>query len=278
MKIGIAKIADYTIEVDQYYSNDIFSFRLAIPGLFEERLALFKQRHLHKETRVTMAIEEEARVKGYDKIGDIEFLVALNMTHVYRANSYFTNGQTVISLLKVEKGYEVGIHKSLKIFANYFYQTPNFYYLSLADLNIKKYEVLEKAESEIMKLLSTIEITRIPVEDGADSSCLTIRKVYPSTYYFSLNNQTIIRETAYQGAWIDKITKEVIELFKPRQVNCCLNCKHFRFSGMSHDSSVGTKGYCFFVREKMETVTVNESITSIWNWCSKFEVKEAQQL
>ncbi|MFK8105196.1 MAG: hypothetical protein AB8G15_21970 [Saprospiraceae bacterium] len=274
MKIAIEKIVDYEIEVDQYYSNDIFSFRLAIPTLYEQRLQLYKEQHLNKNTQVAMAIEKECTLKGYDQIGNIENLVELNLAHVYRAAKYFTNGQTVISLLKTAKGYEVGIHKNMKIFAYYFYSKPILNQLSLADLDVKKYEVLEKAEAEIMKVLSMVEVTRIPLKGSSNTSSLVIRKVYPRTYFFHFNTQTIIRETDYNGYWIDKLTKEMIELCKPLEVGCCLNCKHFRFSGMSHSSSGGVTGYCFLVREKLDVVTVNESTTKIWNWCSKFEVKE----
>lgn len=273
MKITIDNIVNYDIEIDKYYSNDIFSFNLAIPNLFEQRFQLVNEKYLNKETRVAIAIKKECILNDYDQIGDIKSIMKLNMKHVYSADKYFTNGQNLISLLKDEEGFELGIHKNLKTFANYFFDTPNFNQLSLSDLRIKKYEVIEKAESEIMRILSKIETTRIPIENATNGEFLEIRKIYPSTYFFTSNNQTIIKKTAYKGDWIDKVTKDAIEFYKPLQIKCCLNCKHFDFSAMSHDSSGGFTGYCFIVREKLKEVTVNASTSNIWNWCSKFEIK-----
>ena len=195
------------------------------------------------------------------------------MKHVYGADKYITNGQNLVTLLEVEGEFELGIHKNLNAFSHYFYNSPLFGQFSLSNLRLKRYKILEKAESEIMKILSKIETTRIPIEHSSDRGFMEIREVYPLTYFFTLNNLTIVRTTEYNGDSIDKITEEAIETFKPHQIICCKNCKHFKFSGMSHDMSGGFAGYCFLVREKLDEPTVTESTTRIWNWCSKFEIK-----
>lgn len=273
MRIFIDKIANYKVKIEKHYSDDVFSFTLETPNLFEQRFQLFKDKYSDEETRTKEVIEGERKRNGYDQIGDNESLMELNMKHVYGADKYFTNGQTLISLLQVEEGFELGIHKSLGIFSEYFYETPLLGQFSLSNLRTKRYKVFEKAESEIMSILSKIEIIRIPIEHDSNINFLEIRKVYPSTYFFTLNHQTIVRTAEYYGDWIDKITDEVIKTFKPLLIKCCKNCKHFKFSAMSHDMSGGSTGYCFLVREKLEEITVPESTTGIWNWCSKFEIK-----
>lgn len=271
MKIAIDKITNYNIEIDKYYSDDIFSFKLDIPNLFEQNFQLFKQKYLNDKTKIKEALDRECKKNGYNRISDNESLMKINMKHVYSADKYFTNGQKLASISKSGEGFEIGIHKNLNTFSNYFYDDPLFGQFSLSNLKLKKYKILEKAESEIMRILSNIEITRVPIEHDSDRDFLEIRKVYPSTYYFTLNNRTIVKTTEYKGEWIDKITDDIIELFKPHIIKCCKNCKHFKFSGMSYDMSGGFTGYCFLVREKLEEITVEESTTGIWNWCSGFE-------
>lgn len=273
MKISIAKIANYKVKIEEHYSDDVFSFTLKIPNLFEQRFQLFQDKYSNEETRVKEAIGIEVKRNGYDQIGDNKSLMRLNMRHVYGAEKYFTNGQSLVSLLKDEDGFELGIHKNLNIFSAYFYDNPTLSQLSLSNLKLKRYKILEKAESQIMNILSKIETIRIPIEHDSDRGFLEIQEVYPSTYYFTLNNRTVIKKTEYNGAWIDKVTDEVIEYFKPQQIKCCKNCKHFKFSGMSYDMSAGFTGYCFLVREKLKEITIPESTTDIWNWCSKFEKK-----
>lgn len=273
MKIAIDKITNYKVEIEKHYSDDVFSFTLEIPNLFEQRFQLFKEKYSNEETRIKEAIERESKRNGYDQIGDSESLMKLNMKHVYGADKYFTNGQTLVSLLKDEEGFELGVHKNLNIFSDYFYDSPLLGQFSLSNLRLKRYKIYEKAELEIMNILSKIETIRIPIEHDSERDFLEIREVYPSTYFFTLNNRTVARTTEYNGDWIDKVTDEVIEFYKPLQIKCCKNCIHFKFSGMSHDMSGGFTGYCFLVREKLKEITVPESTTGIWNWCSKYEKK-----
>ncbi len=161
----------------------------------------------------------------------------------------------------------------MNTFSNYFYDTPALGQFSLINLRPEKYKVFEKVESEIVKILSKIETIRIPIEHDSDRDFIEIRQVYPSTYYFSSNNRTIVRKTEYNGDWIDKISDEVFDSFKLINIKCCKNCKYFQFSGMSHDMSGGFTGYCNLIKTKLEEITVQESTTNIWNWCSKFETK-----
>lgn len=273
MKISIDKIANYRVANKEHYSDDVFSFTLEIPNLFEQRFQLFQEKYSNEETRIKEAIERERKRNGYDQIGDSESLMKLNMKHVYGADRYFTNGQRLVSLLKNDKDFELGVHKNLNIFSDYFYDNPLLGQFSLSNLRLRRYRVFEKAELEIMRILSKIETIRIPIEHDSDRDFLEIREVYPSTYYFTLNNRTVVRSTEYNGDWIDKVTDEVIGSYKPLQIKCCKNCKHFKFSGMSYDMSGGFTGYCFLVRRKLEEIEVPESTTGIWNWCSKFEKK-----
>lgn len=118
MKISIDKITNYKVEIEKHYSDDVFSFTLEIPNLFEQRFQLFKEKYSNEETRIKEAIERESKRNGYDQIGDSESLMKLNMKHVYGADKYFTNGQNLVSLLKDEEGFELGVHKNLNIFSD----------------------------------------------------------------------------------------------------------------------------------------------------------------
>ena len=153
---------------------------------------------------------KELTQKGIDEEQQEE-IMNTNLEHVYGASRYYTNGQKLISIIFRENKYELAIHKSLQTFTNYFYNNPMFSQFSIQNLRTKKYNTKEKAETEIMNVLSKIEVTRIPTEHDSNRDFLEIRKVHPSTNIFSIGQQAIIRKTQYKGDWIDKITKEVIE-------------------------------------------------------------------
>lgn len=270
MQIAIDRIANYRVEVEKYYSDDIFSFKLAGPALFEQRFQRFREQYADESTRLREQMTRARQQHGYGPAGDDESLMHLNMRHVYDAGRYLTNGQCIVSIRADDDGFELGVHNDLGAFSGFFHDNPIFGRFSLSDTRLERYQVLEKAELEALNILSRIEITRIPAEHESESTFLEIRKVYPLTYFFTLNNRTIAR-TLGQHAYIDMVTEEVMASFKPFQVKCCKNCKYFKFSGMSYDMSGGFSGYCHWVIEQLRQTYPSETTTRIWNWCSKFE-------
>ena len=113
MKIRIEKIAEKEIEILRYLSDDIFEFRFKVENSFNEKYESFLEKTTEAGNREIEFIDKEIKRNDLDSKGSREELMKMNLTHVYNADSYFTNGQKVFSLIKKDEGFEIGKHKSL---------------------------------------------------------------------------------------------------------------------------------------------------------------------
>ncbi|MBK6497386.1 MAG: hypothetical protein IPG00_04150 [Saprospiraceae bacterium] len=100
-----------------------------------------------------------------------------------------------------------------------------------------------------------------------------IQEVYPENFKMTLSDgsEILIIERSDSNL---SVNEQIIELNKPNEIETCLNCINFQFSGMSHEMSGGSTGYCFLVRDQLIEKSVKEQMTNIWSRCSKFKMKE----
>ncbi|HRI62133.1 MAG TPA: hypothetical protein PK228_20475, partial [Saprospiraceae bacterium] len=151
-------------------------------------------------------------------------------------------------------------------FVDYFNRVPMFSQFSLSNLKLNSYRLLEKAELEILRVLSELTVQRIPVIRGEDIEHMEILKTYPYKHTFSYGDKTLyIHEN--EAYHMHSASTEVINWMKPLVLKCCRNCVFFQYSGMSLDMSGGNAGYCKLPLNQ----TAESIVTNIWNWCDKFE-------
>lgn len=246
-----------------------------MPDIYDERWSLYLEQ-LEKENSITKSyLEKEIIGKYYDKIGSRDEIVKINFKHCFKADYYYSNGQKIISVIENEGGFEMGVHKSNKHFTDLFYPHAGFAILSLESCFVKSYETKEKLESEIVGVLSNIEVQRIPLEHDSNIDYMEVQKVHLSDYLLRYDKIQKQLNLKYEGPTFDMEFEKFLKAIKPRKAICCMECTHFQFSGMSHSMSGGHTGYCQLMRKKLNEPNVGQSITNITNHCSKFERKES---
>ncbi|MBK8193469.1 MAG: hypothetical protein IPK76_09735 [Lewinellaceae bacterium] len=180
----------------------------------------------------------------------------------------------MLSLVKTDKGYEIGKHHSLQYFAGSFYNSIGVPSLKLESFQLETYQLKEIAETEMLEELSAVEIIRIPTLHDSDFDYIEARFVYPFTYHFKFNGIEISRTEGYPLPNLDTISVEIIQALKPKVLKCCRNCTHFKYSGMSYDMSGGRAGYCNVFTERLDKEHAREAVTNIWQWCDHFKQNE----
>jgi len=274
MKIVFEDIAKYKIEVIEYLNDSIMKFKIEMPDIYDDRWELYLEQ-LNKENSSTKKfIDNEIVGRYYDKIGTRDEIVKINFRHCFQANYYYSNGQKIISVVESQNGYEIGIHKSNKHFTDFFYPHSSFAVLSLENCKVQTYETKEKLESEIVSKLSFLEVQRIALEHDSNIDYMEVQKVHLSDYILRYGHNQKQLNLKYEGPTFDTEFKEFLKSIEPRKAICCIECKHFQFSGMSHSMSGGHSGYCQLMRSKLKEPNVKQSITNITLSCSNFERKD----
>jgi len=273
MKIIIEKIAKADLEIIKYLSDDIFAFKLNSWDLFDKGIEAYKEKLTRNDRGGIQYIDDEILRNKLNEFGTREELIQINLNHVFRAERYYTNGQKLISILKKDERYEIGIHKDIRRFAGYFYDTPMFADFSLKYFKMQSYEVFEKVEAEIGRALSNIEVKRIPIRGSNQNGSLEIRKVYPLSYVFRYEGKEFTHTLGEGNLNTDRITTQIINDIKPNILQCCRNCTYFQYSGMSYGMD-GAAGYCQLLREKVKEPSVKETLNNLWDWCGEFEINE----
>lgn len=190
--------------------------------------------------------------------------------HLFNADFYYTNGQNLISLKKIEN-WEIVSYDSVFNFSIYHSTYYPFNYNPLGRTKNSEYIIFEQAEQKIFEELNNIRTVYLPLSGLSTET--TIQEIYPdncimtlpdgSKFFLSKKSETDI-----------SVNEQIVEHNKPYEIETCLNCEHFQFSGMSHDMSGGTTGYCFLVRNQLLEKSVKEQVTNIWSKCTKFKMKE----
>lgn len=271
MKINFSDIAKYKIQIIDYVNDGIFKFKINMPDIYNERWLKYKEQIDKNDSVVLKCLNNELAFKNYDRIGTRDKVMEINFDHCFKANYYFSNGQKIVSVKESDGKFEMGVHKSNQTFCDWFFPHPNFITFSLESCFIKSFETIEKLESEVINVLSDIQVHKIALEYDSNLDYLEIQKVHLSDYILRYGGYQNQLELKYEGPTFDIEFKEFLKQIKPRKAICCIECKHFHFSGMSHDMSAGHTGYCKVMEAKLSKPNISQSITNITNSCSKFE-------
>jgi len=270
MKIDIENIAGVKLNEKLHITNSILRFKRTNQERFIKKIDELTTNANNSESRIYKLLFQNQE----DETGAILKLMSKNLQHIHIADFYYSNGQNILSLIRTEEDiWEIGNFKSIFDFIG----AESFYWpmtqLSLNKNQIKSFKEIERAENYISEQLNILEVTTLSTIKGDDYS---IQECYPNKYYVNFNNgQQRIFDGEIDGE-VDAILKHIEERLDNDSLKICLTCKHFGFSGMSHDMSGGLTGYCHKVRNKLEEKSVPESITQITNVCSNHETNKKE--
>jgi hypothetical protein len=266
MKIDIEHIAGVKLNDKVHITNSILKFKRNNQARFVEKIDELTSNATNSESRIYKLLFQNQK----DETGEIIKLMSKNLQHIHIADFYFSNGQNILSLIKTESdSWEIGNFKSIFEFVG----AESIYWpmtkMCLNKNQLKLFKEIERAENYITEQLNILEVTQISTINGDEYS---IQECYPNKYYVDFNNGQKKAFDAETDGGVDVILKHIEERLDNDSLKICLTCKHFGFSGMSHDMSGELTGYCHKVRNKLEEKSVPESITQITNVCSKHEV------
>lgn len=266
MKIDLNNISNFELKDKSYLSNNVMRFKLELDELYQH----------HSKTFTTKYEEDkEYQAKVNSDFKELENQLNTNpkeyfekaFQHLFYADFYYTNGQNLISLKKNEN-WEIVSYDSVFNFSIYHSTYYPFNYNPLGRTKNHEFKIFEQAEQKIFEELNTLKIVSLPI--SGNSAEIKIQEVYPNNCIMTFIDGTKV--FLYKKNETDSsVNEQIVELNKPNVIETCLNCEHFQFSGMSHDMSGGTTGYCFLVRNQLEEKSVKEQVTNIWSRCSKFK-------
>jgi len=253
----------------KYHSNDIIEFSLAIPEkLKRETWSNIEAALNDSSNKINKNLSHLLnRIGGGNNRDKLE-LMKLNFDHVYDSITYLTNGDEIITILKNEDKYDIGRHRFQGIFPAFFSGNPNVILYTLKSFEMQSLFSFDLTRKKAIDSLIGITYKIIPVLREGKEYELLYREI-ESTFYFTYGLKKMKRTSSYENKSVQSIMHEVIDWLKPDKIKCCLNCKFFNFSGISGSMSNGRAGYCKYPIE----VDFTENITSILNWCDKFDEK-----
>ncbi len=266
MKIDIEHIAGIKLNEKIHITNTILKFKRNNQERFNKKI----------DELITSSKDHESRIHKFlfqnNENDNAAILKSMtnNLEHIHIADFYYSNGQNILSLIRTEKdNWEIGNFKSIFEFIG----AESIYWpmtkLCLKPNQIKTFKEIERAENYISEQLNNLQVTKLSTINGNEYS---IQECYPDKYYVNFyNSKQELFERESEGE-IDSILKHIENKLDNDSLKICLTCKHFGFSGMSHDMSGGLTGYCHKVRNKLEEKIVTESITQITNVCSEHEI------
>ncbi len=269
MKIDINNISNFELKDKTYLSNNVLRFKLELNNLYNFHKSAFNSKYeTDKEYQLridsdfsNLKIDEDSNTKSY-------FEKAFK--HLFKAEYYYTNGQNLISLHREEK-WEIVSYETVFNYSAFLSTYYPFNYNPLGKTKNSEYKIFEQAEQKIYEELNNLKTINLPLSGITKDA--KIQEVYPENFKMTLSDgsEILIIERSESNL---SVNEQIIELNKPNEIETCLNCIHFQFSGMSHEMSGGSTGYCSLVRDQLIEKSVKEQMTNIWSRCSKFKMKE----
>ncbi|MDG1435471.1 MAG: hypothetical protein P8Q41_15725 [Saprospiraceae bacterium] len=265
MRIHVGKIAGKEIEILDYLSDDIFTFKIKKLDLKakEESWDSYQKRINQDFNNPTKSLENEIHFKKYDKIGTQDELIKINLNHVFDSEFYITNGQKIISVLKNDDSYILGLH-DYNFFTGYLIPHISMNKFSLESFRFKSCEIMEQIESFATGILSHISIQRIPIENNF----IEIKNAFKK-YFVQYQKDFFIIDPSYPNKSIDTQFEKLLIESGLKQAKCCINCKNFKSITAGHLTNSKFNGKCDIIKEKLPDLKY--PITFMWNWCQSFE-------
>ncbi len=273
MKKTSLKIGLHPAQILRDLGSGIFEIRIQYPdNIYERKIAEYTESQL-KNKNHQAALKDFLLRKGIDVLP--EEAMKINLQHIFKADTYFTNGQSILSCIKRDEQFELFEHAPEDF--THFHVTPcAFFRLSI--LSIQPIEAISERnrDLEVIKLLSKREVKFLPILESDDEWAM-MRQSLIDGYEFRYGDKVLTKRAAfYEGRGLDKILREFIDRIRPATLKCCLNCEHFKFSGMSYEMSGGTVGYCGLLQENSEKREgLKDVVTEIDAWCGDFRIVPA---
>lgn len=270
MKIPLDKIGSYPLLDTHYLSDSIIRFKINGHKQFCQELQALEMLFYSRDigTDYHQAI---AAFKYKEKESDWDQLT-MELKHLLVADFYYTNGQEVFSLVNESRKWKVGKIRSMEAFGDTRYLLNPLHLSHLTSLDLPAFPVFESAEFYVIAQLQQMKIKSLPLDNGNE---ITIRELYPEHLVVDFGNH---HARIFDTTALDCTHREIEKQTAPHRLKTCLNCRHFQFSGMSHDMSSGSKGYCQLIRNQLMEQCPNDfphqAVTHIWHLCSSFEARQ----
>jgi len=269
MKIYLSNISNFELKDKAYLSNNVLRFKLELDELYNYHTSAFNSKY-ETDKEYQLKIDCDFSNLRADKDSTAKNYFEKAFYHLFKAEYYYTNGQNLISLRKGEK-WEIVSYETVYNYSTFLSKYYPFNYNPIGKTNNSEYQIFEQAEQKIYEELSYLKTVTLPL-CGTNQEA-KLQEVYPENFKMTLPNGSEVFITQKSESDLS-VNEEIVELNKPTEIETCLNCTHFRFSGMSHDMSGGSTGYCFLVRNQLKEKSVKEQVTNTWSRCSKFKMKE----
>lgn len=269
MKIDIHNISKFVLKDKIYLSNNVLRFKLDLNELFYHHKLNFSNKYKNDDGYKSKIDTYFNSLEAINNINP-ERLFDKAFEHIYNSDYYYTNGQNIISLNK-NKSWEIVSYGTVFDYSVYLSIYYPFNYNPLGKTLNTEYQIFEQAEQKIFEKLNTVQTINLPLSETTSEA--NIQEVYPENYILTLPNNSK-KFLTHKDEFDPSVTEKIFDSIKPNVIETCINCQHFQFSGMSHDMSGGTSGYCFLIRNQLLEKSVKESITNIWSKCNKFTRKE----
>lgn len=269
MKIDLSNISKFELKDKTYLSNNVLRFKLELNDLYNYHQSAFNSKY-ETDREYHLKIDTDFTNLKVDKDSNTKKYFEKAFKHLFKAEYYYTNGQNLISLRNSEK-WEIVSYETVFNYSTYLSTYYPFNYNPLGRTKNSEYQIFEQAEQKIYEELNNLKTVSLPLS-GTNQEA-KIQEVYPENFKMTLpdGSETFVIQKSESDL---SVNEQIVKLNKPREIETCLNCMHFQFSGMSHDMSGGSTGFCFLVRNQLSEKSIKEQITNIWNRCSKFKMKE----
>jgi hypothetical protein len=262
------KIGLHPTQITRDLGSGIFEISIHYPEkIFEQKLREYADSQ-HKNKKNQEALEDflaRNRIEAPPAEA-----VQYNLQHIFQADTYFTNGQRIVSCFERNGHFELLEHSS-KAFTHFHLTSSAFFRLSIHTLQPIEAISERNRDLEVVKLLKDRQVQFLPILESNEEWAMMSHSLLEG-YEFRYAGKVLKKqESFYEGQGLDKILKEFIALIRPATLKCCLNCAHFKFSGMSHQMSSGTVGYCGLLLDNPDNREgVQDSVTGIDAWCDDF--------
>lgn len=266
MKIYFDTFAEKEIEIIEYLSDNIvkFKFRNFAEDSKKEFWKEYEKSMNHVLEVNKKSLEKEMIYKGYNKFGSRDDLMKINLNHCLNSDYYFTNGQKVISVLRKDDSYELGVHNYVH-FKGYFPPLNNFFRFSLESFKLKKLNIEEHVESIVSGILSNLTIKRIQVE----KDFIEILQLFSSIYHIKYKDETYRIDISYPNNNLDFQFENFLNQLKLNHAKCCINCVSFEPMTAGHLKESKLNGYC--KKMIMKLPEQKYPTTNMFNWCQRFD-------
>jgi hypothetical protein len=231
LRINILKIGNYKLIKKEYFSDNIFRFKLNIKS---EDLNKFNQ------------------------------ILILELKQTITADWYYTNGQNIVFLSKNKNNWR-GVHfEDIYAFSDFLAALDITNKRGFKPLKSYEYKTFKTAHLRIIYELNNLKMQSLPFDNDYE---VMVQNIYPSSkkVYFP-NGEVAI----YDSINFEKLTHKMESHLKPHKLKTCFNCKHFMYTGLTISFFKRREGYCRLLLNYSDRQLRHYMKTHIWLWCTDF--------